>query len=804
SELCFFFIRSGGDRRQTSSVVPAQVWTPGRTMHAHSAAGDTSLKAEHVNMTLSMSQILTHAQETQKYFQNVLGQLSLFSPADQSDVKSRDRAQEGRAQSSASEKITDVPASLSDFCQQLKDRITQQSLPISSSENHETLAAVMMAELSLIWQDLHSLPNDPTLTSQENKQLRSQTFSEVLCICEQLYLHYLHLLETLARRAVFSHQVNCSRLAAQMAMDLSSLLNAHSIQRSIAAGIKATRGAVKLRDREQGALEVLAHVSPHRLHICPNIKPKKHVERKRQKRTIEEDLTEVIQEKIGELDLEHVYDLMPSHLEQITSKTDSHCCIASVPADAEEDGFLSQSPITRLKGCNSMPDLQRETLLEELGMAELPARPLSPLVLLSAESQSNLDRHISTAEDLRRLLQDTDPVDTSVLGDPEADIPPLIQALVGSGSSKLKALTHMLQSLEEEEQQTLKNTCEEARPLHPQSEVESVNVSASGIARIAVARVTDRVLPETASVSMYPPVYNDLTGEIEPSSVTWLDRNLFGGAEIKEVYNELSKNLSDEYLHFDEDPMIEPAPSNAKLLHGLKWNHEKKLMNPSLKMPKPNGISHSGHLGFSYFTKSRKRMELAAHRQRPVDTTSRAYAAWHQWWRSNLSLDDYLNYISNQGSDYLSVVFHLYDSDDSDEEEEKRKMSDLQRQKIREQREKMDALKMQKEAYQSGLWNVNTVLMGGLWKEPLPDGNLIVIVDKDMIYCVSEVARSDKEIQQMGTEEDPSVPNAGSVDGEQVQARLERIWTILCLPETQRIDMAIKYSSHSHRDKLEE
>ena len=36
-----------------------------------------------------------------------------------------------------------------------------------------------------------------------------------------------------------------------------------------------------------------------------------------------------------------------------------------------------------------------------------------------------------------------------------------------------------------------------------------------------------------------------------------------------------------------------------------------------------------------------------------------------------------------KGSDYLSVVFHLYDSDDSDEEEEKRKMSDLQRQKIR-------------------------------------------------------------------------------------------------------------------------
>lgn len=84
-------------------------------------------------------------------------------------------------------------------------------------------AAVMMAELSLIWQDLRGLPADPSLTLEENKQLRSGIYGEVLCICENLYLHYLHLLEMLGKRAVFSHQVNCSRLASHMAMDLSSL-----------------------------------------------------------------------------------------------------------------------------------------------------------------------------------------------------------------------------------------------------------------------------------------------------------------------------------------------------------------------------------------------------------------------------------------------------------------------------------------------------------------------------------------------------------------------------------------------------
>lgn len=41
-------------------------------------------------------------------------------------------------------------------------------------------------------------------------------------------------------------------------------------------------------------------------------------------------------------------------------------------------------------------------------------------------------------------------------------------------------------------------------------------------------------------------------------------------------------------------------------------------------------------------------MGLAAGHEKPVDETSRAHAVWHRWWKSNLSLDDYLSYISEQ------------------------------------------------------------------------------------------------------------------------------------------------------------
>lgn len=49
-----------------------------------------------------------------------------------------------------------------------------------------------------------------------------------------------------------------------------------------------------------------------------------------------------------------------------------------------------------------MPDLQRETLLEELEIT-LPDLPPSPLVLLSTDPRSSLEKHISPGEDLRRL-----------------------------------------------------------------------------------------------------------------------------------------------------------------------------------------------------------------------------------------------------------------------------------------------------------------------------------------------------------------------------------------------------------------
>ncbi|KAK1789504.1 hypothetical protein P4O66_015417, partial [Electrophorus voltai] len=591
------------------------------------------------------------------------------------------RAQEARSESSASEKIMNVPATLSELCQQLRGRLNQQSPPLSHTEDQEMLVSLITSKLGLIWRDLCGLLGDPMLTSDENRWLRGRTFGEVLHICERIYLHYLHLLDALERRSVFSPWANRNRLAARMALDLSSLLNVHSIRRRIAMGIKATRDT-----GYQQVVEMMhADACPRELDLRLHVKPgcKKCAASRQQQTTVEKELIE-IQEKIGELDLECVYKLIPCHLELITSKMETLCATPCSTSKAEEEEDQLKTT-TRLKGCNSMPELQRETLLEELEMAALPARSQSSLGLLSTTPGSGLEEHITPAEDLRRLLQDANPVENF---DSETDIPPLIRALSTSGSSKLKQLTHVLRRLEDEEgrRRETEGQGEAERPQPPQAEVVSVSMPTQGVVWAAASRVSDRVCLDTISISMCPPVYNDLTGEIEALSVKWLDRNLFDRDEIKDVYEELSQSLPIQYLNFDEQ------------------------------------------------------------------------------------------------SDYLSVVFHLYDSDDSDEEDECEKLLQLQRERKRRQLAKTDALRRHKQAYTPGLWNVNSVLLG-------------------------EVEGADEEIQHVVRGGQGAVDNHTHTmpeGDEQVQARLERIWTTLHLSETQRLDMAIKYSSATHRDRLEE
>ncbi|CAJ0932589.1 unnamed protein product [Ranitomeya imitator] len=132
--------------------------------------------------------------------------------------------------------------------------------------------------------------------------------------------------------------------------------------------------------------------------------------------------------------------------------------------------------------------------------------------------------------------------------------------------------------------------------------------------------------------------------------------------------------------------------------------------------------------------------------------------------------------------DYLKVIYHLYKSD-SEEEEQATIAARLRREEQKRQRDKKLAdLREQKQRYSPGMWNVNSVMLGGLGSEP----------------PLQDVECEIKEATDILNEVEPTPCH------EDIQKKMSAIWTVLYVPESQRLDMAIKYSSYEYRDRLQE
>ncbi|XP_018602638.2 coiled-coil domain-containing protein 87 [Scleropages formosus] len=675
-----------------------------------------------------------------------------------------------------------APISLSELREVLTDRVQRQCiLHCVSQEDQQALTAVMMSELGLIWQDLRSLNCDPTLSQEENRQLRSEILNEILRVCEQLYLRYIHLQDTLRKRGVFSDEANRSRLGAQMATDCTTLLKVRFIRRKVTAAIKARRSRVSQKDgsgdhRQQGMPSVHS-VTPKQ--GCGFSSSVAAVERL-QETSLEQDLRE-IDESIGELDLECMYDLMPCRLEEITSRRGSHYTADGTPRDTgdEDELYTPHRPFTRLKSCQSMPELQQDSFLEEMGVELLPARPASAVALLGPRPRSSHRMSVNTAaEDLRRLTQDRDSLDEAMARDPEADMSPLISALPPSRSSKLLLLQEALQRLSKEEKEVaVKKTLAE-EPLHPQGDV-NIPLSPESICT-AACHVSDTVLTETLNLQAYPPVYRDPIEEVDPSSVEgwerW-DQNLFPGLETKVVCRESSTSISTGNVNFDDDSFIDPPLEGDN----YKWTPPKKsksLRNLKLK---------------------RRRTRIQTEQKKPPDDTWGAYTSWLQCWKSNLSAEDYHKYLSNQKLDCLSAMFQIHDSNNSGKKEDVKTKAPIPQHEDQQnsQRKKTDAQKSRKGEFVAGVWNVNSVSIGEFCEEPTVEEK--EGADEDMTP-VSGQAQSRAGQLPVGT----SGTGAEILNVEQLQNRLEAIWSSLLFPDSQRLDMAVKYSSPSYQDRLAE
>nr|CAB3228753.1 coiled-coil domain-containing protein 87-like [Phallusia mammillata] len=218
-----------------------------------------------------------------------------------------------------------------------------------------------------------------------------------------------------------------------------------------------------------------------------------------------------------------------------------------------------------------------------------------------------------------------------------------------------------------------------------------------------------------------------------------------------------------------------------------------------------------------------------------AEKPSRAYASWLAWWKATITTDDYLKFLSTQETDFLGVIFHFYDSEASESIAD----SESKHAKLEEERKReklLGEIKAKKEHFIRGVWNANSVLLGGLGKYPdlqeyeeatkaeeeeedmgAGDGehsrpDAFLLSPRDFPNSVS--ASDDRSTSQafsptLKSLSQPDKSTVATSEGQSqppqqpLQSRLETVWKKLRMSGGQKLDAALKYSSDQYLPLLE-
>lgn len=179
-----------------------------------------------------------------------------------------------------------------------------------------------------------------------------------------------------------------------------------------------------------------------------------------------------------------------------------------------------------------------------------------------------------------------------------------------------------------------------------------------------------------------------------------------------------------------------------------------------------------------------------------------------------MSAEDYQRYTSIRDSDYLALIFHLYDSEeDVDSADERDALLESEMKKEKERRnQKLEKMMEAKNKYEGGFWNANSILMGGLGKHPdiddqegavlsleqstsRPIPKIEMKLSRGISASSSRKSVGSKKTKKSSTllenPEDEEPPQI--VEVRILQDRLENIWDSLEMPDDKKIDMTVKY-----------
>ncbi|XP_044536845.1 coiled-coil domain-containing protein 87 [Gracilinanus agilis] len=725
--------------------------------------------------------------ELQKLYHRLLQPLSLF-PDDvvletPEPLPTPTEARVGIEEASGRDSFFLEQLSPGSLCKLVAERLSRVGIgPEVPLDGRRRLAEVILSEVQYGWQ----MPEpEPGLSARDQQRLRQRVETHVVLSAEQLFLRYLHLLITLSTPdSVLTESATLTRLSACLATDCTRFLTSPLVYYRLVLDFKDLLGLrpflkkgilAKADDYRKRALIPQQAIGTFQASkLCPlpwphstgfsqipcsalNMNYLIHLSRPADflARPCLDRLKGL--RSIPDLDQRKYLRWLPTlHPRSPKMSEDNLVREVHSPSSLSLEGDLDFDTFLKLhfpRKCYSLPCLREGwKLSDELGIRSPPPRTLTPLIL---ECETSTETFVGTVtDDIRYIIKDLE-VDLISKPKPSSSLPPLLGAMTRGpkADQRVEELQRTLKALQEEEASGKWDYKPNLRtPEHPQPVTVALKLKDQTVVQAAGVRVSERAFHDNFYVKEENVLYNHLSGELDSKLLKELDIVLFAGDSIREIYKELMSRVSADHLQFDKGSLVEAA-SNVDWsgLMGsslLNKDPKKRIINPDL-----DGIGkHRIHT-------------LSSDPLPPPPTPQRSKHwirhknSWMRWWRATLTSDDYFMYLATQECDFLHVIFHMYPEDEpvevpviiSDSMELPLPPPMLQEDETGE--------------FVQGVWDVNTVLEDGLGAEG---------------------------IKSLGDRK----------KAKQLQKRLERIWTALQVPDKDRLDMAIKYSTNARIGQL--
>ncbi|XP_019810656.2 coiled-coil domain-containing protein 87 [Bos indicus] len=654
-------------------------------------------------------------------------------------------------------------------CRQVAERLTKSGLEARAPHKVRLrFTEVILDELKCGWQEP---PTELGMSHLNNQRLRKRLLIYVLLSCEQLFVRYLHLQKLMSTSAVvFTESATLTRLAASLARDCTVFLTGPDVYRSLLSDFlallkeeQARVSAPRLRAAGLGAYRLFQVPWHHITGVTQvphfNLSLNYLIQLSRPRDLVSEPEKDPMKElkSIPQLKKKKPLRWLSSMQKRRESTFTSQ--IASLPgtsvAPRSRAPPTSHLPLySQLQRGQSMPSLREGwRLADELGLPPLSPRPLTPLVLV-AESKPELARD-TVAEDLKQMMKHMQ-LGWSQYSPLDSGLPPLLGALTyrPATTHHLEELQRKLNSLEEQEASEHRGLrSPKPPPLEPQPVTVTLKLK-NQMVQIAAVQVSGRNFLDSFHIEPAGVLYNHLAGELEPKLIEQMDIDRTFGSSIREVYKELMSRVSNNHFTFDQGPLVEPAANKdwSAFLSSAFLRQEKqhRIINTKLAelYPQKSSTLQSNADKISSFTslQASKSWDRWSNRAR-----------WLNWWKSTLSVGDYFKYLTTQETDFLHVIFQMYEEEGPVETVAPIKES------IKIQHPP-PLLEDDEPDFVPGEWDWDTVL-------------------EHRLETKSSLLEDSHKILSL-------------------QKRLEQVWSMLDVPEKDRLDMAIKYSSNARLRQL--